>query len=94
MKNHDLYRTFKVYIPELGQTIEDAYEERETANWLDLVVCNFLRHSCNECDGWEWMQTGQDNLVIAVEDDLGNKWSFNFSVDWEPSFGVYEVKKS
>lgn len=96
MKNHNDYRTFKVYIPEHGETADDegVFEARETENWIELVVQQFLKHCYDNCDGWDWMKNSEGSLVIAVDDDLGNKWSFTYSLDWEPSFGVYEVVKS
>ena len=73
---------------------EDVFKVKETEDWIGLVVKQFLEHCYDNCDGWEWMKNSEGSLVIAVDDDLGNKWNFTYSLDWEPSFGVYEVKKS
>ena len=52
MKNHNDYRTFKVYIPEHGETADDegVFEARETENWIELVVIYYSNYVSRSID--------------------------------------------
>lgn len=57
---------------------------------LDWNLKKYLEHLYHECDGWEWMPRSNKKLIVMGEN--GKTQKFSFTLDFEPTFYVGEVK--
>ena len=83
---------YKLYVPALGETIEDAHEMDCKFGFEDLTVSDFCQHLFSNRDGWEWMKNDSGYTKIHIVDENGNESVYSFDIDYEPVFSVYKEK--
>lgn len=80
---------YKLYIPALGGTIDDAYEIDCKFDDADMVVTEYCEYLWSKCDGWEWMADTGRTTKICVVDENGNQSFYSFEVDFNPVFSAW-----
>lgn len=80
---------YKLYIPEWGETIDDAHDMECKHGWEDSVVREFCDHLYHNRDGWEWMGSDGGHTKICVVDETGKTSYYVFEVEYEPQFLVW-----
>ena len=83
---------YKLYIPDHGETIDDAYEIECKFGFEDLVVSDYCEYIWSDRDGWDWMSRNQGSTKIHIVDEQGNESVYTFDVDFRPEFSVYKHK--
>lgn len=83
---------YKLYIPDLGETIDDAHEIECKFGFEDMVVAEYCEYLWSDRDGWDWMNTGKESTKIHVVDENGNESVYTYDIDFEPVFSVTKTK--
>lgn len=82
---------YKLYVPALGETIDDAHEMNCKFGFEPGAVNDFCEYMYSNRDGWEWMASDGGHTKIHIVDETGKESVYSFQVDFEPSFSVYKV---
>lgn len=76
----------KYFIPELGETINDAEDFDSDYNDLDFLAEDLTEHVYHTRDGWEWMAKKSSKISMVIDEKIIN---FEAIVEFLPSFMVY-----